>query len=149
MNCTEQYFRDTIFNMDPTYWIRSFNYQQGYFYAHHDSAQALFYQANSIQERIDKSSIVLHNGKIIKDTIGLFIPLPGSLFTSGTYTIRNSGRYVLTGSNAAFTLPDPATSPGPITFKLTNPKVKVCECGKEKHGFAKHANWCDLGKDQT
>lgn len=24
------------------------------------------------------------------------------------------------------------------------PKQKVCECGKEKHGFASHANWCDL-----
>lgn len=24
---------------------------------------------------------------------------------------------------------------------------KVCECGKEKHGFAKHSDWCDI-KDE-
>jgi len=26
-------------------------------------------------------------------------------------------------------------------IELTN---KVCECGKEKHGFAKHSSWCDI-----
>jgi hypothetical protein len=23
-------------------------------------------------------------------------------------------------------------------------KVKICECGKERHGFASHSRWCDL-----
>lgn len=23
-------------------------------------------------------------------------------------------------------------------------KTKICECGKEKHGFASHSTWCDL-----
>jgi len=29
--------------------------------------------------------------------------------------------------------------------KLTEPDK--CECGKEKHGFAKHSTWCDI-KDE-
>ena len=28
--------------------------------------------------------------------------------------------------------------------ELKETKKLVCECGKEKHGFASHAGWCDL-----
>lgn len=27
---------------------------------------------------------------------------------------------------------------------LNKPSQPVCECGKEKHGFASHSNWCQL-----
>lgn len=28
--------------------------------------------------------------------------------------------------------------------ELYDKLCKVCECGKEKHGFARHSTWCDL-----
>lgn len=31
----------------------------------------------------------------------------------------------------------------PISTK-TNQNILKCQCGKEKHGFAKHSDWCDI-----
>ena len=37
---------------------------------------------------------------------------------------------------------------GGIEYKPTvMPKLAVCECGKETHGFASHSLWCDLHPD--
>jgi hypothetical protein len=34
---------------------------------------------------------------------------------------------------------------GSMTVPTAPPtKAIVCECGKEKHGFAKHSDWCDI-----
>lgn len=30
------------------------------------------------------------------------------------------------------------------TQSTDTPKAIVCECGKEKHGFASHSNWCEM-----
>ena len=62
-------------------------------------------------------------------TVGL--PQAGAIGSTCVYTVPTSG---------------PATVhlPPGMVISVHTPKKKSCECGKEKHGFASHSDWCDL-----
>lgn len=105
------------------------------------------------QSRIGSSG----NGTIIYPVFdGIDIidpPLPGYTINP-TYTVPVSGMYNVTKTNTTVSSIhsngskiyfNPGTG-GPITphIPAASGTIPTCECGKEKHGFATHANWCSI-----
>jgi len=63
----------------------------------------------------------------------------------GTWTVPTGGAYNV--GQGTVSLPSGMTVDLKELERLSKPKTKVCECGKEKHGFASHATWCDFAGD--
>lgn len=70
-------------------------------------------------------------------------PIPGEIFypEESTCTIKLPD---LAPAGTLFSIRD---EHGVREYKPT-PKFQECECGKEKHGFASHSNWCPI-KENT
>lgn len=83
----------------------------------------------------------------VKITINpLTSQISNNTIVNSTGTTVNAGRLVLPTniiiSNGTSSWQTPTlTEWKPVVASV---KTKVCECGKEKHGFARHSNWCEL-----
>jgi hypothetical protein len=73
---------------------------------------------------------ILYDGQVCKDSDNLF-SFPPKVMTGSKATFTINGQHVGFMDGDYFTIDDPHSVP-------------VCQCGKEKHGFAKHSDWCDI-----
>ena len=81
------------------------------------------------------SDYALETASVTRDKTGLFITANSSLSNNG-YNYTYSTGYGRLDTHKQY-------------ISTTEVKRKVCECGKEKHGFANHSDWCDLNERNT
>jgi hypothetical protein len=144
MNCTEQEFQTKIWTVDPNYCISSDTQDPGYRFGHPASTKNDFLSGPllSFSQKISKSVYVWHNGKVIKDCTGLFIPLPNP--ATPVY-LNVSGQISSTPGNHRISFPgtqQDASWPN-ITVNIT-PYKSTCECGAHKVGSNQHSGWCQM-----
>jgi hypothetical protein len=95
----------------------------------------------------DKAMYRINSISFISVTIVAFIgidPCAGEI-----YRLEKNGRYYHTSENDLSLISSSllTLSENELKMKpLDETKVKTCECGKDKHGFGSHSNWCDLYK---
>lgn len=92
-----------------------------------------------VQDKMKIADYVWKEGKLIKDRNNLFAQ---GIVKNRTTFFANGGA----GGNNSFVLP-PGLTINHIghdwAFDTINIKSPICECGKDKHGFASHSNWCE------
>lgn len=143
MNCTEKEFQDKIWAVDPNYWIASWSTIPGYKFSYSDSAKDLFNAATDLKSYEAASTYVWHNGKVIKDTVGTFIPLvntaPPIAFT---IPVHGGYSYHITGGSHGSQGTEYFYRNGElVTADVSSPK---CECGAHKVGSNQHSSWCEM-----
>ncbi len=62
------------------------------------------------------------------------------LVSSYSFNLRGSGHATYKIEGFFYPRP-PVDNPHSPIQQISKP---ACQCGKEKHGFAKHADWCDI-----
>lgn len=85
-----------------------------------------------IFDRLCHADYVWKEGEVIKDKDGLFNSV-------SVATVHIDANYTAAQTEAAV-----ASATHTHGFKLEEWVEPKCQCGKEKHGFAKHSDWCDI-----
>ena len=129
---TVQEFRDKINAQYPaTYWILHYYDPTSniVFLAYKDYTKA----ALPYNDIFQHSDFAWSNNLILKDNLGLFSPpTPATLSGSNTYNCVQIP--------PAFTIT--LDENGNWVQNKNELQKAVCECGKDKHGFASHSRWC-------
>lgn len=158
MKCTREEFEKKVWSKYPDCWLFVENYSIGPVYASHHSLTSSMSQGKKCSE----SFAIWEQDEVVKDRDGLFIQKatpagqsgqnavgesdgsitwtypPGSL--SAPIKIYVNGQEIeLDGSEHSISVYEKSPE-----MTVTEPKAPICECGKEKHGFASHAQWCDI-----
>lgn len=147
MKCTEYEFFKIIGNWNLTV----------SFYSEKDYAgrDVIFVIDNPLVGNLpynNKYSLASHvwvDGAVIKDTNGLFaspsLPLSYSITNTGNASVTVTLPTAHNANNTTISINGTAVTPmTDRTFTINPMHSPICECGKEKHGFASHSGWCDI-----
>ena len=160
MKCsTPEQFKNRVLNKAPQYLVDQnprWPHIMFAYAAYTSEACRIFKKAQTFQEKLNLSFAVLYDSLVIKDELGLFTEPNKVPFTSdsGVYTLPSYVTMVWSCNSGwiDFSKLSVASLVGAIagpTGSVVSAKVSKCECGKEKHGFANHSQWCDLAKDNV
>jgi hypothetical protein len=145
MVCTKEEFKNTVWARFPTRWINEIK---------SSGRQILFVLDTSggwQHDKITKYRLASHiweNGRVVKDTTGLFTGVSTtSTSSAGQSSAPNTFVFNIPHTSildAAALEHSDSISRAVKWDKGLEIRPKVCQCGKEKHGFAKHSDWCDI-----